>query len=260
MSRLFGLPELASVHGADVDHIIILVHLLMLILFVGWGSFFLYTLYRFRAGRHPKALYAGTKAGFTTYHEAAVCVAELVLLVVFSIPIYARTVSALPPPEESTVVRIIGEQFAWNIHYPGADGQFGKTSPKLIDTQNNPVGLDRASPGGADDITTVNQLHLPVDKPVIVRISSKDVIHSFKLPEMRITQDAIPGQETSLWFQPNKTGNWNIACAQLCGQGHSQMRGFLTVENQEQYDAWLAERASAIQPAGEGDGGGGFWQ
>ena len=258
MSKFLGLPELASLHGADIDRIIILVHLLMFILFVWWGGFFLHTLFRFRAKSHPKAAYAGMKGTFTTYHEAAICVAELILLFVFSIPIYSRTVAALPPPEEATVVRVVGEQFAWNIHYPGADGQFGKTSPKLVDIQSNPVGLDRASPGGADDITAVTQLHLPVDKPVIVRLSSKDVIHSFKLPEMRITQDAIPGQEISIWFKPVKTGNWNVACAQLCGQGHSQMRGFLTVENQEQFDAWIAERATAIQPAGEG-GGGGFW-
>ena len=96
-----------------------------------------------------------------------------------------------------------------------------------------------------DDITTINQMNLPVNKPVIVHLSSKDVIHSFGLPQMRVKQDAIPGIIQNVWFTPTKTGEWEIACSQLCGLGHYRMRGFYTIQTQADFDAWLAS-----QPAG----------
>ena len=153
------------------------------------------------------------------------------------------------------MVRVVAQQFAWNIHYPGADGIFGKTDVSLINEQTNPVGLDRSDPNAADDITTLNQLHLPVDKPVIIHLSSKDVLHSFYLPEMRVKQDAIPGMSIPLWFKPVKIGNWEIACAQLCGLGHYRMRGFLNIHSQNDYDAWLKEQDDLLQGAPQDD----FW-
>lgn len=256
MANFLGLPEIASVHGAEIDEIIIWIHWLMLVLFVGWFGYFVVALIKFRKGKNPVVNREGPGHGFSYAHELAVAIVEAVLLIAFSIPIYNKAMAALPPPGDGIVVRVLGEQFAWNIHYPGPDGIFGKRDMALIDTQTNPIGLDRKSEGGADDIMTLNQLHLPVNVPATVRLSSKDVIHSFKLPEMRVTQDAIPGQEVSIWFEPNKTGQWNIACAQLCGVGHSQMRGFITVETQVAFDAWLSEQASSIPEAGEADD---FW-
>ena len=98
---------------------------------------------------------------------------------------------------------MVGEQFAWNIHYPGPDGKFGRTDIKLV-SADNPLGLDRTDPNAKDDITTINQLNLPVDRPVLVHLSSKDVIHSFGLYEMRVKQDAIPGMNIPVWFIPNR--------------------------------------------------------
>jgi cytochrome c oxidase subunit 2 len=118
---------------------------------------------------------------------------------------------------------------------------FGKTRPDLIEAGGNPVGLDRTDPAAQDDITTINQLHIPVNKPVIAYLSSKDVIHSFFLPVMRVKQDTIPGQETKVWFEAAKTGKFEIACAQLCGLGHYRMRGFFTIHTQEDFDAWLSQ-------------------
>ena len=176
----------------------------------------------------------------STYVEVGVIIAEAVLLLGFSIPLWAERVNQFPAESEATVVRVIGQQFAWNIHYPGPDGKFGKTDPKLVDAQSNPIGLDRSDPAAADDVVTVNQLHLPVGKPAIIHISSLDVIHSFALQEMRVKQDAIPGMSTPVWFIPTVTSDdmkkrkgdekwsYEISCAQLCGLGHYRMRGYVT--------------------------------
>jgi cytochrome c oxidase subunit 2 len=242
MLELLGLPPAASAHAGEIDQINVLVHWLMALLFVGWGLYFLYALVRFRAGAHPKANYHGVKGTWSKYAEAGVLVAEIVLLVFFSMPAYADRVEAFPSDHESTVVRVVAEQFAWNIHYPGPDHKFGRTDIKLVSAAN-PLGLDRSDPDAKDDITTINQMNLPVNKPVIVHLSSKDVIHSFGLNEMRVKQDAIPGIVHNLWFTPSMTGEWEIACSQLCGLGHYRMRGFYTIQSDADFEAFLKENA-----------------
>ncbi len=246
-----GLPVAASAHAAEVDHTVVLVHVLMAVLFVGWILFFAWLLFRYRKSRNPVANYVGVTSKSSTYLEIAVAVIEAVLLIGFSIPLWAKRVAAFPPESEAVVVRVVGEQFAWNIHYPGPDGKFGRTDPKLIDLQTNPLGLDRSDPDAKDDVTTVNQLHLPVGKPAIVKLSSKDVIHSFNLTEFRVKQDAVPGVVIPLWFVPTittddmrkQTGDdafvYEIACAQLCGLGHYSMRGYVTIDTPEQFQAWM---------------------
>jgi cytochrome c oxidase subunit II len=247
MRKYYGLPlnfpEQASAHAAQLDNLTALVHWLMLVLFVGWGIFFIYALIRFRKGRNPVASYEGAKAHFSTYGEAGVALIEVILLVVFAVPIWATRVNSIPPESQATVVRVVGEQFAWNVHYPGKDGVFGRTDPKLVATGTNPLGLDPTDPAGKDDVIVLNELHLPVNKPVIIKLTTKDVIHSFFLPQMRVKQDAIPGQVIPIWFQPIKTGQWDIACAQLCGLSHYRMRGSYTVESQADFDKWMADNA-----------------
>jgi cytochrome c oxidase subunit II len=251
MTEWMGLPPLAAAHGAAIDNLIGWIHIFMLILFVGWGGFFLYALVRFRKSRNPVADYRGVTSHRSTYFEVAVAVIEAVLLIGFAIPLWASRVEALPPENEALVVQVTGEQFAWNVHYPGADRVFGRTDISLLDLQSNPLGLDRADPAAKDDITTVNQLYLPVNRPIIVRLRSKDVIHSFGVPEFRVKQDAIPGLTIPIWFIPTITtadmrtqlGNpefqYEIACAQLCGLGHARMRGFVTVQSTEEFQKWM---------------------
>ena len=248
-----GLPPLASAHGGQIDNLIGWIHIFMLILFVGWGGFILYAIVRFRKSRNPVADYRGVTSHRSTYLEVGVAVVEAVLLIGFAIPLWATRVEALPPENEALVVQVTGEQFAWNIHYPGADRIFGRTDIKLLDLQSNPLGLDREDPAAKDDVTTVNQLHLPVNTPIIVRLRSKEVIHSFGVPEFRVKQDAIPGLTIPIWFIPTvttadmktRTGNpefeYEIACAQLCGLGHARMRGFVTVQTTEEFQKWLEE-------------------
>jgi len=239
-----GLPVAASAHAGEVDRIMALVHWLMLVLFVGWSIFFVYVLLRFRSGAHPKADYRGVRGGWSNWVEGGVLVAEIVLLAFFSIPFWTRNVDAAPPPEnQATVVRVVAEQFAWHVHYPGADGVFGRTDIRLVNP-DNPLGLDRDEAAGKDDLVVNGRLNLPVDRPVIVYLSSKDVIHSFALPQMRVKQDAIPGIVQPVWFTPTRTGQWDIACSQLCGLGHYRMKGVYQIQTAEEYQAWLKEESS----------------
>jgi cytochrome c oxidase subunit 2 len=246
MQEWLGLPVPAAAHAGDVDQIMSLVHWLMLVLFVGWSAFFVFVLVRFRRRRQPIANYHGTKARWSTWLEGGVLAAEVILLAFFSIPVWSARVDALPAERDSTVVRVIAEQFAWNVHYPGADGTFGRTSIQLV-SPDNPIGLDRRDPAAQDDITTINRMNLPIGKPVLVYLSTKDVIHSFGLPEMRVKLDATPGIVQPVWFTPIATGEWDIACSQLCGLGHYRMRGVYAIQTQADFDAWLAREAALLQ-------------
>lgn len=257
------LPQLASEHGAALDRALGLVHVLMAVLFVGWGAFFVYVLVRFRRRRNPVADYRGVTSHTSTWLEGALAVAEAFLLVGLSMPLWAERVEHLPSPAESTRVRVVAEQFAWNVHYPGPDGVFGRTDVALIDTQSNPLGLDRKDPAAKDDVTTINQLHLPVGRPARLTLSSKDVIHSFALQEMRVKQDVVPGAPVEVWFVPkvttdemrarlsNREYNYEIACAQLCGLGHYRMRGFMTLQTPEAFQAWMDEQQAQLGDSDE---------
>ncbi len=313
MREFLPLPVDGSAHGLAIDNMLAIIHWLMLALFIGWGAFFVYTLIRFRQKRNPTADYVGVKSHVSSYLEIAVALFEAVLLIGFAVPLWAKRVNDFPGEKDATVVRVVAEQFAWNVHYPGADGVFGRTNISLI-SDDNPLGLDRTDPFAKDDITTINQLHVPVGKPVIIRLSTKDVIHSFNLPTMRVKQDAIPGQVIPLWFTPIKTTDQliaemaepfqlngdatspklferiairdfagkdsavilkkgdvfsadlvkplmdagykeimaapnvttEIACAQLCGLGHYRMRGYLSVDSKEAYDAWMKDQVSQL--------------
>ena len=138
--KLLGLPVLASEHGAEVDKFIIYVHYLMVALFVGWGAYFLYAIWRFRQSRNPKADYVGVTSHASSYLELAVAAVEVVLLVGFAVPLWARVADKFPAESESQMMRITGQQFAWSGRYAGVDGKFGKQDIKLV-TPANPLGL-----------------------------------------------------------------------------------------------------------------------
>lgn len=246
MTDWLNFPRAASTHAAEIDSMTAWMHWVMLILFVGWAAFFLFTLFRFHKSRHPRADYRGARGHGSSYVEGAVVIIEAVFLLGFAFPLWAQRVNAdkFPQESESTIVRVVGEQFAWNVHYPGQDGRFGRSDIKLVGPAN-PLGLDSSDPNGKDDLTTINQLNLPVDKPVIVYLTSKDVIHSFGIPEMRVKQDAVPGMEIPVWWIPNVAGDYEIACSQLCGLGHYRMRGFVKIQTDTEFQAWLQEQRAA---------------
>ena len=248
MLNWLGIPVQASAHAAEIDHMTVLVHWLMLVLFVGWGAFFVFALFRFRRAANPRASYAGAKGKISKGLEVAVAVVEGVLLVFYAIPAWATRVKAFPSESEAVVVRVVGEQFAWNIQYPGPDGKFGRTDINRV-SADNPLGLDRTDPNAKDDITSINQLYLPVNRPVLVHLSSKDVIHSFGVYELRVKQDAIPGMTMPVWFVPIRPGEYDIACSQLCGLGHFRMRGFVTVQSDADFRKWLDDQEKELKAA-----------
>jgi len=240
------LPPAASAHAHEIDLVLQLVHLLMFGLFVGWSLYFIWVLYRFRQRRQPRADHAGATGRFALAVEIGVVAAEAALLVVFALPIWFARTSAGPTDANALAIRIVAEQFVWNVHYPGNDGQFGRAAISLI-SPTNPLGLDRNSAGGRDDIVVQNQLHLPIDRPVVIQLSSKDVVHSFGVPAMRVKQDAVPGLLTPIWLTPTRAGTFDVACSQLCGLAHFRMRAVVTVESDEAFRKFLAEETAALQ-------------
>jgi len=242
MSRFLRLPVEASRHAADVDRLIVNVHWLIAVLAVGFGMFFLYCLVRFSRRLNPRARRGGVPAGIAWILIVAIAAVELFELFFSAIPIWAARVSNIPAPEQSTLVRVVAQQFAWNVHYPGADGKFGRSDPTLI-APDNPLGLDRSDPAGKDDVTTINELYFPVGKPVLVQLTSMDVVHSFSLPQMRVKQDAIPGMMIPVWFVPTEVTpadeRWEINCSQLCGMAHYRMRGFYRSVTAAEFAAFL---------------------
>src|SRR5438128_2546491 len=178
MKELLGLPVLASEHGQQVDNLIIYVHWLMIVLFVGWLAYFAYALFRFHRSRNPKADYIGVKSHASSYIEGAVAIVEGVLLICVAIPLWAKAVGEghFPAENQSTVIQVVAQQFNWNFRYSGKDGKFGKQDMRFVNS-TNVFGVDYADPTSKDDIQLQNEIHVVVNKPVIAYISSKDVIH-----------------------------------------------------------------------------------
>jgi cytochrome c oxidase subunit 2 len=243
LENFLQLPPLASEHGRNVDLLIIYVHWLMIALFVGWIAYFIFALYRFYYKRNAKADYVGVRNHASTYVEVIVAGVEGVLLLGLAIPNWGRAVQGFPDESKSTVVQLVAQQFQWNVRYPGKDGVFGKQDMRFVKS-DNVFGVDPSDANGKDDVQILDQLHVVVNKPVIIYISSRDVIHSFKVLAMRVTQDAIPGLRVPVHFVPTKEGIYQINCAQLCGAGHSAMAGGrLVVESQAAFDKWLASKS-----------------
>ena len=237
-----GICPNASQHGYVIDSMLEMLHWFMAILFIGWGSFYAYTLWRFRASKHPRASYTGTTSHLPTKLEGGVLVLEVVLLMAFAAPIWAARVNQFPTGPDVVHIRAVGQQFLWNFQYSGPDGKFGARKVSLV-TASNPLGLDRKDPAGADDLLATGEIHIPINRPVIVEVSSRDVIHDFCIPNMRVAQDAIPGTVIPLWFVPVKTGTYEIVCAQLCGNGHSSMKATLVVDDEAAYEKWFNDTA-----------------
>ena len=138
-------------------------------------------------------------------------------------------------PPGSYQVSVVAQQFQWNFHYPGKDGKFGRTEPTLIDDSAlNFVGLDPADAASADDAVTAS-LVVPVNRPVELRLRSKDVIHNIWVPQLRFKQDLVPGMEIKVHFTPNRVGKYELACAELCGQLHFKMKSYMLVLPEEEF-------------------------
>jgi cytochrome c oxidase subunit 2 len=259
----WGLPIAASTYAGEIDFGVYVIHAAMIGIFVLWGIFFAYLLVKYRkrdgvpAVRNDAAPADGAaKSSFARFLSQnkseltslipplLVMVFEICLVFFVDLPVWSEIKMTLPDAKNAVVVEVVAEQFAWNIRYSGADGKFGARKPELVHF-NNPIGLDRSDPDAADDVMVGNELHLPVNRPALLKLTTKDVIHDFFVPEFRIKQDIVPGMEIPIWVEPNRIGRYELACAQLCGFGHSLMRADVVVQSQEDFDAWLKSRAAA---------------
>ncbi len=240
LNKLLPMQPLASNEGAHLDLLMYLIHGLILILFVGWGLYFIVVLFKFRKSVHPKVKDSPTAHHVSSVVEWIVVAIEFSLLFIFSIPFWATNIAAIPEGKNLLEIRVVAQQFAWNVHYAGPDNKFGRVGAKFL--EDNTLGLDPEDPNVKDDITTMNQIYVPVDQTVLIRLTSKDVIHSLGIPAMRVKQDIIPGMSTFVWFTPNKVGQYDIVCSQLCGLGHYRMRAVLNVLTKPEYDDWIQQQ------------------
>lgn len=237
----WGLPPAAASYAGEIDWLIWLLHVVMITIFVAWGVFFIYCLIRYRARDGERAVYhqAGESASFIP--DGLILAFEIWLILAFGIPLWASLKQETPPTDESLTVNLVAQQFAWNFQYPGPDGKFGRREVSLV-TAENPMGIDPDDPASKDDIVTINNLYVPLGKPTILRMTSKDVIHSFQVTNFRNKQDVVPGLETMLWFEPTVADKFEIGCAQLCGLGHTKMVGNVFVQTPEEFESWQKEQ------------------
>lgn len=258
MDKLYGkwLPIDLSVQGAKIDLLINLLHVFMVLLFVGWGIFMIYCLVQFRQRPGHKAIYQPIKAGISKWLEIGIVIFEAIILIGISFPAWSKLKINFPDEKDAVVVKVVAQQFAWNFHYAGPDGKFGKTDPSFIDESTNPLGLDKSDPDGKDDITTINQLVVPAGKKILIKLTSKDVIHSFTIPVLRVKQDALPGMEIPVWFEAKAEAakdpapgeeevKYDIACAQLCGLSHFKMQGYVAIRTEAGFAAWLKAQGAS---------------
>ena len=240
------IPAAASGHASALDAVLLSVHVHMLLIFVLWLAVFAFALIKFRKGANPEARQAGVRGMWPAMAIRLVIVGDVIILATQALPAWAARNDPPPAGVQPLEIRITAEQFAWNIHYPGPDRIFGRTSQSLI-SASNPVGIDRGDPAAKDDIGLLNVLMLPVNRTAVIQLTSRDVIHSFTLNEMRVKQDAAPGMTSRVWFTPIAGGDWEIACSQLCGLGHYRMRGEYHVVDQAAWDTWQSNELARLR-------------
>ena len=240
------MPQAASGHASALDAVLLSVHGHMLLIFVAWLALFLIALVKFRKGANPEPRAAGLRGTWAAAAIGAVIVGDVIILATQALPAWSARNAPPPAGVQPIEIHIAAEQFAWNIHYPGPDRVFGPTSQAFV-SASNPVGIDRSDPAAADDIGLLNVLMLPVYQTAVIHLSSRDVIHSFTLNEMRVKQDVVPGMTSRIWFTPIATGDWDIACSQLCGLGHYRMRGEYHVVEPTAWETWQAEEVARLR-------------
>ncbi len=238
-------PALASLHGAGIDRMLNYLMITVGALFIVGHLILGYFVWRFGKPRHGAYRPVTRKAEQRWSLVPVLVMAAIAEGGVFALglPVW-KQIYASQAPGEALTVEVTAEQFAWNVRYPGADGRFGATRPELI-SLDNPLGLDGTDPASADDVILLGRLNVPLGRPVGVRLRSKDVIHSFFLPQFRVRQDVVPGMAIDVWFVPTQLGTFEIACGQICGFGHFQMRGVLEVMTPEAFEHWMKELAAS---------------
>lgn len=214
------LPPAASTYAADIDFLFIVILVITGIAFVivEVGLVWFAVKYRARPGRKAYFTHGNNTAEIIW---TAVPAVTMVILGIMSNGVWRKIKGRESVPPNAYAIEVRAKQFEWNVIYPGPDGR--------LDT--------------GDDFTVRNQIHVPLGRPTVVRLTAEDVIHSFFVPEFRIKQDAVPGMTIDVWFEPTAAGEYELGCAELCGMGHYRMRARVFVHTPEEFDAWAAQAA-----------------
>ncbi|GAB2783132.1 hypothetical protein GCM10027275_28770 [Rhabdobacter roseus] len=250
------LPEASSIHGRRTDDLFWFSMGILTIacIVVNFLLFFFSWKYQYKKGN---------KATFYPENHKLELIWTVIPAVVMATLVFTgwRAWSDITSdaPKDSEVVEIVGKQFGWIVRYPGVnDKKLGNYNYKLIDAQNE-LGIDLSDEFSFDDFTNPSEMHIPVNKPVLLKIRARDVLHSVFIPHLRVKMDAVPGMPTRFWFVADKTTNemraelgnpdfdYEIACTEICGQGHFGMRMRLVIEDEVSYRKWCAEQKTFLQ-------------
>lgn len=211
--------------------------------FIAVILFMAYCLYRFRREPDRRSTYEPENRKLELLLGGVTTVAVVALLAP-GLLVWAQYIT---PPEDAMQMEAVGAQWSWSFRLAGKDGRFGATDVHNIGA-DNALGVSPVDPHGRDDlIITTGEMHVPVGRSVKVLLRSIDVLHDFYVPQIRAKMDLVPGMETSFWFTPTKTGQFEILCAAYCGLGHPEMRGVLQVDSQADYERWLSSQQTFAQ-------------
>ncbi len=235
--------ELASNWGA-IDATVTITFAVCGIVFVATNLFMAYCIIRFRnKSKDQRAKYEPENKKLEGWLTVVTTIGVVAMLAPGLI-VWGKFVS---PPENAAIVEAIGQQWQWSFRFPGEDGELGTVNAKKINI-DNPFGMNDEDPYGQDDILIAgNEVHIPLGQPVKFLLRSKDVLHNFTVPQFRVKMDLVPGMVPWLWLTPTRTGTFEILCEELCGIGHHTMRGKVVVEEEEDFQAWLAQQPTYAQ-------------
>jgi cytochrome c oxidase subunit 2 len=225
------LPENVNAHGGVIDSLFLFILVLTGVIFIATNVALVWFLWKYDAAANPQPVTYTHGSHTLEVVWSILPAATLVFIAIYQMDAWADAKMKRPKlpsgQDKPPIAEITGRQFEWRIRYAGEDGVVGTP----------------------DDVELVNDLHLPAHEEIVLAIKSQDVLHSFFLPNLRVKQDVVPGMKQFVWFQATKTGVYDIVCAELCGWGHYKMRGRLTIEPRDKFDAWLARQYAAQNQA-----------
>lgn len=240
-TNLYWAPEAATVGAKKVDTLLNFIFYLTAAVFVLTQVVYIYYLVKYRRRPGSKAYYSHGNNKLEIIWTA-IPTAIFLGLVIYSNRLWSELHS--PPPEDAVKVDVVSYQFGWDMRYPGADGRLGKVDVATYSVDNK-FGLVPDDPAGDDDFSST-ELVIPVNRPVHIYLHSRDVIHSFYVPQFRLYQAAVPGRTIAwVWFEPTRTGNFELACSQICGSGHYNMKAPIRVVSAEEFEKWQAGKIAA---------------
>ncbi len=234
------LPENVNEHGHVIDNLFLFILYLTGAIFVGTGIALFWFMWKFDGATNKDTVKYIHGSHTLEVVWSVIPAAALLFIAIYQMNAWADQKMRPPtspgpdgiagtPDDRNPICEVTGRQFEWRIRYAGRDGVLG-----LKD-------------GVCDDVYTVNDLHLPIDEDILINIKAQDVLHSFFLPNMRVKQDVVPGMKQQVWFRPNKEGDYDIVCAELCGWGHYKMRGRMTIVSRQDFNRWLDEQYAEQQ-------------